>query len=132
MIAVLADTGPLYAALDPEDAHHQQSQRELKRLVQERRDILVPYPTLLEGYTLVLYRLGMELASKWLREILSGFSLINPTGDDYRQAANTTMKFTDQSITLVDATIAVLSSRLDIEVWTYDHHFDVMRTSVWR
>jgi predicted nucleic acid-binding protein len=132
MIAVLADTGPLYAALDPEDTHHQQSQRELKRLVQERRDILVPYPTLLEGYTLVLYRLGMELASKWLREILSGFSLINPTGEDYRQAANTTMKFTDQSITLVDATIAVLSSRLDIEVWTYDHHFDLMRAAVWR
>jgi predicted nucleic acid-binding protein len=50
MIAVLADTGPLYAALDPEDAHHQQSQRELKRLVRERRDILVPYPTLLEAY----------------------------------------------------------------------------------
>jgi predicted nucleic acid-binding protein len=80
----------------------------------------------------VLYRLGMELASKWLREILSGFSLINPTGEDYRQAADTTMKVTDQSITLVDATIAVLSSRLEIEVWTYDHHFDVMRTSVWR
>lgn len=42
------------------------------------------------------------------------------------------MKFTDQSITLVDATIAVLASRLGIEVWTYDHHFDVMRTTMWR
>jgi predicted nucleic acid-binding protein len=132
MIAVLADTGPLYAAVDPEDAHHQRSQRELTRLVRERRDIVVPYPTLLECYTLVLYRLGIGLASKWLKEILSGFSLINPTGEDYRQAGNTTMKFTDQSITLVDATIAVLSSRLGIEVWTYDHHFDVMRTTVWR
>ncbi|MGH9327402.1 MAG: hypothetical protein ACRD2B_12060 [Terriglobia bacterium] len=53
MIAVLADTGPLYAAVDPEDAH-QRSQRELPRLVRERRDVVVPYPTLLECYTLVL------------------------------------------------------------------------------
>jgi predicted nucleic acid-binding protein len=30
--AVLADTGPLYAAADPDDAHHEQARRELRRL----------------------------------------------------------------------------------------------------
>ncbi len=129
---VLADTGPLYASVDPDDAHHQRSQRELKRLARERRDVVVAYPALLEAYTLVLYRLGIETASKWLREILSGASLINPTGEDYREAANVVLNFTDQPITLVDAIIAVLGSRLGLEVWTYDHHFDLMRASVWR
>lgn len=38
----------------------------------------------------------------------------------------------DQAITLFDATLAVLASRLKLEVWTYDHHFDVMRAKVWR
>jgi hypothetical protein len=38
----------------------------------------------------------------------------------------------DQSITLFDATLAALASRLKIEVWTYDHHFDIMRAKVWR
>ncbi len=129
---VLADTGPLYASVDPDDAHHQRSQRELKRLARERRDVIVAYPALLESYTLVLYRLGIETASSWLREALSGASLINPTSEDYREATNVVLKLTDQPITLVDAAIAVLASRLGFEVWTYDHHFDLMHTTVWR
>lgn len=130
--SVLADTGPLYASVDPDDAHHQRSQRELKRIARERRDVVVPYPVLLEAYTLVLYRLGIETASSWLREILSGASLINPTAEDYREAANKLATLADQPITLVDATVAVLASRLAFEVWTYDHHFDLMRAAVWR
>jgi predicted nucleic acid-binding protein len=132
MNAVLADTGPLYAAVDPDDAYHQRSQRELKRLTRERRDVLVSYPALLEAYTLVLYRLGVETAASWLKDLLSGASLINPTSQDYREAANTVLRFADQPITLVDATLAVLGSRLGIEIWTYDHHFDLMRAGVWR
>jgi hypothetical protein len=38
----------------------------------------------------------------------------------------------DQPITLFDAAVATLAARLQIEVWTYDHHFDVMNASVWR
>ena len=56
--AVLADTGPLYAAADPDDAHHKRSRRELRRLGDENHEIMVAYPTLLEAYTLVLFRLG--------------------------------------------------------------------------
>jgi predicted nucleic acid-binding protein len=132
MTAVVADTGPLYAAVDPDDAHYQRSQRESKRLIRERRDVVVPYPVLLEAYMLVLYRLGIGIASNWLEDLLSGASLINPTAEDYRVAADVVFKYTDQPITLVDATIAVLASRLGVEVWTYDHHFDVLRSSVWR
>jgi predicted nucleic acid-binding protein len=104
----------------------------LKRLTRERRDVLVPYPALMEAYTLVFYRMGVGTASEWLKDLLSGGSLINPTAEDYREAAEIVFKFTDQPITLVDATIAVLASRLGIEVWTYDHHFDFMRSAVWR
>jgi hypothetical protein len=59
--AVLADSGPLYAAVDPDDAYHPQAQREL-----------------------------------------------------------------------FNATLAVLAARLGVAVWTYDHHFDIMRVEVWR
>ena len=40
--------------------------------------------------------------------------------------------FLDQPITLFDATVAVLGARLQVEIWTYDHHFDLMRAAVWR
>jgi len=39
---------------------------------------------------------------------------------------------TDQPITLFDATVAAMATRLNFDVWTYDHHFDVMRIGVWR
>jgi predicted nucleic acid-binding protein len=130
--AVLADTGPLYAAVDPDDAHHGRAHRELERLAQDEREVVVAYPILLEAYTLVLYRLGMQAASAWLNDILNGAALLNPTPQDYREAVTKLVAFPDQPITLFDATAAVLAGRLGVEVWTYDHHFDVMRAAVWR
>lgn len=130
--AVLADSGPLYAAVDPDDAHHARAHRELNRLARDKYEVLIAYPTLLEAYTLVLFRLGKPVAATWLNNILSGAGLINPTPQDYREAAARLRAFGDQPITLFDATLAVISARLEIEVWTYDHHFDVMHTAVWR
>jgi len=77
--AVLADTGPLYAAVDPDDEHHVRAQRELKRLAREKRAVVLAYPTLLEAYTLVLYRLGNQAAFAWLKDALVGAAWINPT-----------------------------------------------------
>jgi predicted nucleic acid-binding protein len=130
--AVIADTGPLYAAVDPDDQYHRRAQRELKRLVRDRHELVIAYPTLLESYTLLLYRLGREVAKAWLDEVLTGAALVNPTPEDYRDAATKVRAFTDQEITLFDAAVAVLANRLGLTVWTYDHHFDVMRAAVWR
>lgn len=83
---VLADTGPLYAAVDPDDQHHARAQRELKQLAADGRTVLLPYPILLEAYTLILHRLGARTSLGWLREVLSGAAPLNPTPDDYRAA----------------------------------------------
>jgi predicted nucleic acid-binding protein len=131
-LAVIVDTGPLYAAVDPDDQYHRRAQRELKRLVRDRHELVIAYPTLLESYTLLLYRLGRETAKAWLDEVLSGATFVNPTPEDYRDAAKKVRTFSDQKITLFNAAIAVLGSRLGMKVWTYDHHFDVMRAAVWR
>jgi predicted nucleic acid-binding protein len=128
---VLADAGPLYAAVDPEDAHHKRAVREMRRLDQEGREIVVVYSTLLEAYSLVLFRLGKSVATDWLTDI-ADTSLINPTPDDYRQAEAKLRGLADQPITMFDAVAAVVATRLRLEVWTYDHHFDVMRVGVWR
>ena len=129
--AVLADAGPLYAAADRDDAHHKRAQRELKKLAASRREVVVSYPTLLEAYTLVLFRLGKDAALKWLEEMASA-ALVNPSADDYRQAVDKVKSLKDQPITLFDALVASLANRLNLEVWTYDYHFEVMRVNVWR
>jgi predicted nucleic acid-binding protein len=129
--AVLADAGPLYAAVDPEDAHHKRAVRDMRRLDQEGRETVVAYSTLLEAYSLVLFRLGKSTATEWLTDI-AGASLINPSAEDYRLAAAKLRGLADQPITLFDAVAAAVATRLRLEVWTYDHHFDVMRVPVWR
>jgi predicted nucleic acid-binding protein len=129
--AVLADTGPLYAAADPDDAHHKRSRRELRRLADEKQEIMVAYPTLIETYTLVLFRLGEASALRWLED-MAGAALVNPSAEDYRHAIVRVQSLTDQRVTLFDALVATLAMRLDLEVWTYDHHFDAMRVPVWR
>jgi len=128
---VLADAGPLCAAVDPEDAHHKRAVREMQELMQEGCEIVVAYSTLLEAYSLILFRLGKGTATDWLTDIADA-SLINPSPDDYRLAAAKLSGLADQPITLFDAVAAVMATRLRLEFWTYDHHFDVMRVPVWR
>ena len=132
MRAVLADTGPLYAAVDPDDQYHERAQDQLKALQDGRLSVVLAYPTLLEAYTLILYRLGHRTVTEWLEDVRAGAALVNPTPQDYRDAMALVSRFPDQSISLFDATLATLASRLGLPVWTYDHHFDAMKTAVWR
>jgi len=129
--AVLADVGPLYAAADAGDAHHQQAMQQLQKLARDRREVVVSYPTLLEAYSLVLFRMGTNAAFKWLT-YMADASLVNPTPEDYREAVARVRTLPDQRITLFDAVTAVMATRLGVQVWTYDHHFDLMRIAVWR
>ena len=132
MRTVIADTGPLYAAVDPDDQYHQQAQADLNQLQRENLRVVVAYPTVLEAYTLILYRLGNETAKTFLQQIFSGVELVNPTVDDYSKAIELVGNFPDQQITLFDGITAIISNRLSLPVWTYDYHFDVMSVSVWR
>ena len=51
---VLADVGPLFAAIDPTDQYHRRAVDELARLIAERRSIVLSYSTLVEGQGLIL------------------------------------------------------------------------------
>lgn len=130
--SVLADTGPLYAAVDIDDSHHARAQDELARLGRERFQVVVLSPILSEAYTLILHRLGLPIAHRWLRDMSAGASLLNPTADDFTAAMTTVQAYDDQPVTLFDAVLAAVSRRLHILVWSYDHHFEVLRTDIWR
>jgi hypothetical protein len=89
----------------------------------------------LEAIKRILLRESMNQgvpAMRWLRQVQAGAALLNPTKEDYEAAARKVTTFKDQKITLFDATLAVVAERLNLRVWTYDHHFDLMRVPVWR
>jgi predicted nucleic acid-binding protein len=128
---ILADTGPLYALADPSDQYHLRAQTQLDQISATKRILAVAYPTLAESYTLVLRRLGTGYAHQWLEQVMDGTMLINPEPGDYVKAATLILNFEDQSITLFDGVVAIISERLQVAVWTYDRHFDVLGSRRW-
>jgi predicted nucleic acid-binding protein len=129
---VLADTGPLYAARDPSDDCHGRTQDELGRLRTQNLKVVVPYPALLESFSLVMHKLGIREAHWFLDEVVGTSIFENATTEDYRKGSSRVLHYADQDITLVDAVIAEISARLAVPVWTFDHHFELMGTNVWR
>jgi predicted nucleic acid-binding protein len=75
--------------------------------------------------------MGTHAALLWLKYMFDA-ATVNPTPEDYRQAVAKVHSLPDQHISLFDAAVATLAGRLELKVWTYDHHFDVMRIPVWR
>ncbi len=131
MQAVLADTGPLYALSDPSDQYHARAREQMTRLGAEGYLVAVTYPTISETYTLVLSRLGAQYAHGWIEQLLDGVVAINPEPGDYQKAILLVLRYPDQLITLFDALIAVLAEKMGRPVWSYDHHFDLMRAVRW-
>lgn len=129
-LIVLADTGPLYAAVDPDDQYHTRSQTDIQRLIAGNHSIAVVMPILLETYNLVVRRLSLPTAHTWLEDATNSL-LINPVEEDYLQASRLIRRYDDQPITLFDGVLAILSERLDLPIWSYDHHFDALRVTRW-
>jgi predicted nucleic acid-binding protein len=129
---VLADTSPLYAALDPSDNNHDRAREDIEYLNAEGIGVMVGNTTLCECYSLILYKLGIRAAHSWLRDLRDHATLVNPTPEDFEEAADLVRSYQDQALSMFDTVTAALSRRLGLPVWTYDHHFDVMRVEVWR
>jgi len=130
--AILADTTPLYGAIDTSDQFHARAQAAIQRIAKEKLIVVVSFPVYIETYSLLLYRLGFEQANRFSQNCLESANLLNPTEEQYLKAIKKVQQFPDQTITIVDALTAILADELNIPVWTYDYHFDVMKISVWR
>jgi len=89
--------------------------------------VVVPYPILLESYSLALHKLGTREAHALLPEVTSTAILTNATTEDYQDSSVAILPYRDQDLTLFDTVLAAMSDRLEAPVWTFDHHFDVLR-----
>ena len=130
--AVLADTSALYALVDPRDQNNVTAQVQSQRLVQEKRRVLVTYTTLQEAHALVLHRLDLRTAQRWLAEVTQGTTLLSVPAEDFQAALEQVYEYSDQATTLHDFVLSVVSKKLGVSVWTFDEHFDILRADVWR
>lgn len=89
-------------------------------------------PTVCEAYSLVLQRTSVPFAHRWLHALTETTTILTSAHEDILAAIPLVERYRDQDVSLFDALIAVVSSRTNAPVWTYDHHFDVLRANVWR
>ena len=129
---MLADTCPLYALRDPDDARHARASGELKRLGAGRLTVAVPYPVLLEAYSLVMRKLNLAEARAFLSHVEATYPTVLADRPDHEEASRSVRRYPDQDVTMVDAVVAAMASRLSVPVWTHDHHFDTLGAAVWR
>ena len=116
MKAILADTTPLYGAIDTSDQFHARAQAEIQRIATEKLIVVVSFPVYIETYSLTLYRLGFEQATRFSQNCLESANLLNPTEEQYLKAIKKVQQFPDQTITIVDALTAILADELNIPV----------------
>ncbi len=118
MKAIIADTTPLYGAIDTTDRYHNRAQEELRRIQAENLTVIISFPVYMETYNLILYRLGFKQATIFTQNCLESANLINPTDEQYMSAIKKVQQFPDQTITIVDALTGIIAIQLNLPVWS--------------
>lgn len=120
VMAVIVDTGPLYALADKDDEHHDI----VKRYVSEIHEaLIVPSPVVPEVCYLLLEYLGAEAEVQFLRSLVNQELLLEHlTTKDIGRAIEILEQYRDARFGMVDAAIMAMAERLKIEVvLTLDH-----------
>lgn len=126
-MAVLIDTGALYALADADSHMHGQV---VDYVMQSDDLLLVPITTLPEADYLISSRLGAHAAIALMRSILAGEMRVeNLTAPDLARSLELMEQYADSAIGFVDASVIALAERLRItRLLTLDQrHFRFVR-----
>ena len=126
-MALILDTGPLYASLDRRDRDHQRC-RELIESTTEA--LVVPSPVLPEVDYLVSERMGPGPMLALLRDVDNGaYGIEDLVSADYARVRELMDRYSDQDLGFVDASVVTVAERLNEDkVATLDRrHFSVVR-----
>lgn len=126
-MALILDTGPLYASLDRSDADHHRC----RELIESTDELLViPVPVLVEVDYWIGQRMHAGVLVALLEDIRDGaFKVEELLVSDYRRIAELCDRYADSDIGFVDAAVMALVERLDEpKLATLDHrHFGLIR-----
>lgn len=126
-MALILDTGPVYASLDRDDDDH----RACRSLIESAREsLIIPSPVLVEVDYLVHQRLHAGVFVALLNDIVSGaYKVEELEVGDYARILDLCDRYADLDIGFVDAAVIAIVERLDeSKVATLDRrHFSVVR-----
>jgi hypothetical protein len=126
-VALILDTGPLYASLDRNDADY----AACRKLIEEVEEpLVIPGPVLAEVDYWVHMRLHAGVFVSLLDDILAGAYRVEELQPaDYRRIRELCDRYDDADVGFVDAAVLTIVERLDeSKLATLDHrHFRALR-----
>jgi predicted nucleic acid-binding protein len=126
-LALILDTGPLYASLDRDDASHAVCRRPIEDSVEP---LVIPAPVLVEVDYWVHSRLHPGVFVALLEDIIAGaYQVEELESNDYRRIQEICDRYADSDVGFVDAAVLAVVERLnEPKLATLDHrHFRVLR-----
>jgi uncharacterized protein len=130
-VALILDSGALYAAYDADDKHHK---RMLRALIDNRPPYVLPSAILAEIDYLLIEFLGVEAELKFLDAVRSGYYSLEPmTRADLDYCYRVIARYRDLKIGLADAAVMATAERLGInKIATLDRrNFSTVKPERW-
>ena len=126
-MALILDTGPLYASLDRSDADH----AACRRLIEQADEpLVIPAPILVEVDYWIHVRLHPGVSVALLDDIIAGaYRVEELQPEDYRRIRDICDRYDDADVGFVDAAVlAVVERLMEPKLATLDRrHFRVLR-----
>ncbi len=126
-MALILDTGPLYASLDRSDQDHAACRALIERCTEP---LLVPAPVLVEVDYWISQRLGPGSLVALLADIEAGaYRVVDLVTADYTRVRELCDRYADADIGFVDAAVLAITERLgERKLATLDRrHFGLLR-----
>ncbi|NLF69807.1 MAG: PIN domain-containing protein [Candidatus Anammoximicrobium sp.] len=128
-MALICDTGGIYALYDADDGHHDA----VKAVVEaEPGTLYLPTILLAEIDYLLNERLGVDATLDFLASVESGaFTLVDPTSEDLLRCGELVQRYRDLPLGLADASVIATAERLRLKrILTLDQrHFRIVKSS---
>ncbi len=111
-MAILLDTGILYAYYDRRDAWHE---RALKIVRREQGQLVVPAPVIPEVDHLLAHRLGVKARYSFFQGLTGGHFLVaDLPREKYSRVVELNRQFADLSLGFVDAAVVAIGEALGV------------------
>ena len=126
-MALICDTGPLYAAMDRSDVDHEACAELLTSFSEQ---LLVPAPVAVELDWLASSRLGPQPFIAFLDDLdQGGIRIVDLVAADYSRVRELLLEYVDLGLGFVDASVFALVERLgEPKLATLDRrHFGALR-----
>lgn len=120
--SVLWDSSAILAVLDQTDTFHAAAEPTTQALADARLPGVITNYILAEAHSLLLHRLGREVALRWLLQ--PGLDLVHVTSEQEDRALAILARYNDKNWSLCDAiSFAFMEAHGIRDAFTYDRHF---------